>query len=151
MKKVILGLLLSFLIIFKAIPAQAAIQKTIRIPVILQGATESIQKAIDTLITKTDNHAARIAELEKKIVALEDKIAKLESNSVSNDAISNTQQSQGIKENSEAIPLNQLQQDSSGLNQKISDFLSSSSNHIEASQVIDLNTNIKDLGDVKLK
>lgn len=150
MKKVILGLLVSFLII-SAVPAQAAIQKTIRIPTIIQGATESIQKVIDTLITKTDNHAARIAELEKKIVALEDKIAKLESNSVSNDAISNTQQSQGIKENSEAIPLNQLQQDSSGLNQKISDFLSSSSNHIEASQVIDLNTNIKDLGDVKLK
>lgn len=149
MKKILLGLLISFLIISAASPAQAAL-KTIKIPTIIQVSAEQLQKAIDSLITKTDNHDSRIIELEKKVKALEERVAKLEAKLVVNDGISNAQQSQGIKESSEAIPPNQLQQDSSSLNQKISDFLSGSSNHIEANQAIDFNTSIKDIGDIKL-
>lgn len=141
MKKILLGLLVSFLIISTVSPVQAAIQKTIKVPVI-QTTAEQFQKAIDTLITKTDKHETRIVELEKKVAALEEKITKLENKSVVNDENSNTQQSSSLRESNEVIPLNSAQQNSSSLNQKISDFLSSSSDHIENNQFID-NATIK--------
>jgi TolA-binding protein len=147
MKKVLLVILLSFLFLSAISPAQAAIQKTIKVPAILQGPVEQLQKAIDSLITKTDNHEARIVELEKKVATLEENISVLESKSVIPEANNNTQQSLILKEDSGGV----LQQDHS-LYQKLNEFLEASSNKLSADDFIVANTpEIKDLGDVKLK
>ncbi len=143
MKKVISALLLSFLIISTVSPAQAAI-KTIKIPTIIQVSAEQLQKAIDTLTNRADSHEVRIAELEKKVAILEEKVVKLEAKSVIEDGNTNNQQSLILKEDSRAIP----QQDST-LNQRLSEFLGTSSNQLSAGEFIIPNP--PDLGEIKLK
>lgn len=138
-----------FLILLLAIstPVSATLTKQVKIPTIIKGTTESIQKVIDALISKTDNHEARIVELEKKIKALEEKVIKLEAKSVGNDGINNTQQSQILKEDTGVIS-----QPDSSLNQKLDEFLGTSSNHLSADDFVISNApEIKDLGEIKLK
>lgn len=128
-----------FLISLLAIstPVSAALTKQVRIPTIIKGTTESIQKAIELLITKTDNHESRIAELEKKVTTLEEKITRLNEGSTN-------QQSQTLKEAIGEIP-----QSDSGLNQKLNEFLGTSSNHLSAGDFVI--PNAPDLGQIELK
>lgn len=80
MKKIIIFSVIIGTLLFTFTPSVQAKQQFFKLPIPawFSQAIEPIQNTITSLITKTDNHEARIAELEKKVADLELKISGLE-------------------------------------------------------------------------
>lgn len=80
MKKIIIFSFVVVTLLFTFTPSVQAKQEFLNLPIPawFSQAIQPIQDAVDTLIGKTDNHEARIAELEKKNASLEEKVNGLE-------------------------------------------------------------------------